>query len=301
MNYCPECGYPNDSSEHRCERCGIRFDHPAGPAPWLGQSVSRASAATAANPLEYPVVPAATPPQPRIRSRKNLQPGLPFDSAQSSTQSATATVETVGKVIRFPGHYEDPAPVPAAPPAPPVPVATWGPPEPRRLPAIPPEPPPRPLQQAISFPPSYAEPQTLLEFPVADLESRWNAAMIDGMLMLAGCGLFLLCFGLWARWMPHRPVDPLATVFLLLAVAGIPVLYLYAFLVFAKATPGMQWNRLRLVNFDGRPATRHQRKMRVLASLASVASLAVGFLWAIVDDEKLTWHDRMSETCLTLE
>jgi uncharacterized RDD family membrane protein YckC len=63
----------------------------------------------------------------------------------------------------------------------------------------------------------------------------------------------------------------------------------------------MSWMGLRLVNFDGRPATARQRRRRVWASAASMASLMLGFLWAAVDDEKLTWHDHMSETCLTEE
>src|ERR1035438_7987362 len=82
-------------------------------------------------------------------------------------------------------------------------------------------------------------------------------------------------------------------------MAILPLLYLHLFLIYAKQTPGMSWTGLRLVIFDGRPATARQRRLRVWASAASLASLLLGFFWAAVDDEKLTWHDHMSETCLT--
>ena len=62
----------------------------------------------------------------------------------------------------------------------------------------------------------------------------------------------------------------------------------------------MRWTGLRLVDFNGRPASRAQRVGRVLASVAGGGSFFLGFLWAVVDEEHLTWHDRMSETCLTL-
>ena len=59
MKTCAECGYPNDTSEHRCEKCGIRFEEPVFAAPARGQSrlpLPYARAATADNPLDFPVV-----------------------------------------------------------------------------------------------------------------------------------------------------------------------------------------------------------------------------------------------------
>ena len=54
---------------------------------------------------------------------------------------------------------------------------------------------------------------------------------------------------------------------------------------------------LRVVNFDGYPADARQRLVRfVCACLSTLAGL--GLLWALFDEEKLTWYDHMSKTFL---
>jgi uncharacterized RDD family membrane protein YckC len=327
LNHCPECGYPNDWSEHRCERCGIRFHHHVATAP----ARVAASPASAENPLEFPVVPAAVPPPlpsaltaapvwrgevrqrvGRFRERKLMQGSLPFDAPgvdlADSPSAGYPSGVTPGKVIRFPGSAPaEPSPEPpheppqdSALPAAlrPAPVATWGPPLPRpsarsATPAA--------VQQDIAFPRPYAEQTTLLEFPVAALRARAISALLDGLIVAAGYLLLFVAFyyagGKTAfTGLSRSALGPFAAV-----LAILPLLYLHLFLTYAKQTPGMSWMGLRLVNFDGRPATARQRRRRVWASAASMASLMLGFLWAAVDDEKLTWHDHMSETCLTEE
>ena len=61
-------------------------------------------------------------------------------------------------------------------------------------------------------------------------------------------------------------------------------------------TPGMQWTHLRLVNFDGQRPNRQQRLVRAAAGLLSLLAAGLGLLWALVDEETLTWHDHISET-----
>jgi uncharacterized RDD family membrane protein YckC len=61
----------------------------------------------------------------------------------------------------------------------------------------------------------------------------------------------------------------------------------------------MQHLGLRLVNFDGQPASRPERLWRLLGSIVSAGSFLLGFLWAAMDDERFSWHDRMSRTFLT--
>jgi len=61
-------------------------------------------------------------------------------------------------------------------------------------------------------------------------------------------------------------------------------------------TPGMRFAGLRLVNFDGRPPDRDQRLLRLGASVLSLASAGLGLVWALVDEESLTWHDHISKT-----
>ena len=86
-------------------------------------------------------------------------------------------------------------------------------------------------------------------------------------------------------------------------------LYLFAvsFLYFAWAwtrggqTLGMRAWRLRLVRRDGLPVTWGLAALRFLAALLSWAVAGAGFLWVLVDSDRLSWHDRLSATHLILE
>jgi uncharacterized RDD family membrane protein YckC len=61
-------------------------------------------------------------------------------------------------------------------------------------------------------------------------------------------------------------------------------------------TPGACWTGLRVVDFDGRTPTRKQRWFRLLGGFVSAIAAGIGLLWAIVDEERLTWHDHISKT-----
>jgi uncharacterized RDD family membrane protein YckC len=74
--------------------------------------------------------------------------------------------------------------------------------------------------------------------------------------------------------------------------------YQYAFLVFSGTTPGLRLTRLRVHRFDGTPASRNLRRWRVLASLLSCASLGLGYAWCFLDEDQLSWHDRITRTHL---
>ena len=74
--------------------------------------------------------------------------------------------------------------------------------------------------------------------------------------------------------------------------------YQYAFLVFSKTTPGLWLAKLEVTRFDGAPASRSLRRWRVLASLLSCASLGLGYAWCFLDEDQLSWHDRITRTHL---
>jgi uncharacterized RDD family membrane protein YckC len=74
--------------------------------------------------------------------------------------------------------------------------------------------------------------------------------------------------------------------------------YQCAFLVFSKTTPGLRWAKLEVTRFDGGPASRSLRRWRVLASLLSCASLGLGYAWCFLDEDQLSWHDRITRTHL---
>ena len=47
--------------------------------------------------------------------------------------------------------------------------------------------------------------------------------------------------------------------------------------------------------------TFEQRFKRLVASILSLAAAGLGLLWALADEEKLTWHDHISRTFVTID
>ena len=58
----------------------------------------------------------------------------------------------------------------------------------------------------------------------------------------------------------------------------------------------MQMAHLRLITFDGGPARRHTRRGRSVAMVLSTLSLGLGLVWALLDEDTLCWHYRITRT-----
>ena len=63
-------------------------------------------------------------------------------------------------------------------------------------------------------------------------------------------------------------------------------------------TLGMRAWKLRVVSAHGQTLTWQQAAVRFIMSLGSFLALGAGFLMALFDPDKLTWHDRYSRTYL---
>lgn len=61
-------------------------------------------------------------------------------------------------------------------------------------------------------------------------------------------------------------------------------------------TLGMRAWALRVEMRNGEPLTLATACLRFVAALLSAAPLGLGFLWALGDAERRTWHDRLSGT-----
>ena len=75
--------------------------------------------------------------------------------------------------------------------------------------------------------------------------------------------------------------------------------YHYLLLVYGGKTAGMQMANLSLHSFNGQVPGWKQRKRRVYSMMFSLVSMGLGFAWALVDEDCLCWHDRMTRTFLT--
>ena len=54
--------------------------------------------------------------------------------------------------------------------------------------------------------------------------------------------------------------------------------------------------RLRLFDEQGDTVSWSTAMMRVAGAYVSAQLLGLGYLWMLIDKEKLSWHDRFSET-----
>jgi uncharacterized RDD family membrane protein YckC len=65
-------------------------------------------------------------------------------------------------------------------------------------------------------------------------------------------------------------------------------------------TLGMRAWRAKLETDDGQAVNWSKAGIRFLAALLSIAPCGMGYLWALVDRDRLTWHDRISGTRVVL-
>jgi uncharacterized RDD family membrane protein YckC len=159
-------------------------------------------------------------------------------------------------------------------------------------------------QQALQFPEAEGDAvlgaQNELIFcdaPVALPGHRVLAALVDISWILIGLGIFVCTFFGAAYLVGADFVISRQTAPFLIAVGAVIALFYRSLWYFANAdTPGMRFAGLRLVDFDGREPNRDQRGLRQVASFLSLVAAGLGLVWALVDEENLTWHDHISKT-----
>jgi len=138
-----------------------------------------------------------------------------------------------------------------------------------------------------------ALPADLLPLQVAPMEDRIMAAVVDAALILCAFLLFVLVF---VTCTIHPPTGKPAMVAAGLTLTGLGALYQWLFLTYAEGTPGMRYARIALCTFDDENPSRKALQHRVWATLLAVLPLGMGILWALFDDDRLGWHDRMTRT-----
>ncbi len=82
------------------------------------------------------------------------------------------------------------------------------------------------------------------------------------------------------------------------AFAILALLYHALFFWFSGATPGMRAAHIALCTFDDENPTRRAVRRRLGAMLLSACPLGLGFVLAALDEERLTWHDRVTKMYL---
>jgi len=262
---CRYCQALNAEDDHRCSRCGRR----------LRMTPVYAGASAAAPALHYESsarVAVEPPPAPAVRKPITYQPSL-FTSRE------------LPRVVPFESI------APESVEAPPKRIVVS---KPRiRRPKV------IPGQQKLEFTPTGArrsrprEGVIYCDAPVAMPAHRAIAVALDASLIVMGLGIFGLIFKFAGGQMAFnaKTAPVLAGI-----VAGVVLFYKLLWSLASGDTPGMKWSHLTLVNFDGRVPNRKQRFHRLLSGVLSLAAAGIGLLWALADEETLTWHDHMSKT-----
>ena len=275
---CRYCQNWNEEDERRCVRCGRRLHlASARPAPENYPTSAATALALESIPGGQPL-PAAPPERP------NYQPSLFRDVA-----------------------YRDGVPGPKVVPIPMLTPSRQAPrhevasrrvrPATPRTPRRDPE-----SQQSLDFYGAQANPSALgtevhaviyCDAPVALPAHRMIAAAFDASMVLIAVGVFLAVFFLsGGMLMLSKQNAP----FLISIAALLGLFYRFLWVLGNGETPGMRFAGLRLVNFDGRLPDRDQRAFRQVSSMLSFLSAGLGLVWALVDEENLTWHDHISKT-----
>jgi len=275
---CRYCRAANSESEHRCQRCGRRLEARSyADAPYVH--------ASAAPQLE-PRYAAVSAPSARSAPELVTMPGGASEPRRApSWQPSLFGTRMLGRVVSLNELSGAKAPRQRKGRA-----ETLGRPRNRR---------PGSGQQALAFAEASAHarsdaPGQIIgcDAPVAIAAHRVMSAMLDlGLIALAVCVFLLITYALTGNLLlggHGLMVVGIAAVF--------GLLYKTLWCLGNGDTPGMYWSRLRTVNFDGLEPEREQRFTRLAAECLSLLAIGLGLLWALVDEEALTWHDHISRT-----
>ncbi len=137
--------------------------------------------------------------------------------------------------------------------------------------------------------PSMLPPQT------APLELRLMATTVDLLLVSSAVLAFVaVSVQILSRFAQRIPTGTPAAVGIAAAFAILWPLYQILFFTFSDQTPGMRYARLGLCTFTDENPTRRAMRRRIWAQIIALCPFGLGFLWALLDDDGLGWHDRIS-------
>lgn len=171
--------------------------------------------------------------------------------------------------------------------------------------ASPRAPKPRPAshdQQAFHFadesePAAGPAPVIVCDDLAAPRAARLRAALVDLLCTAAAVTLVLAPIFIWAR---PLILDRWTLAWMGSIVAAVVIVYPLIWIICGCGSMGARATRLTLISFDGTRPSTAARYRRLLATVISVSAAGVGLLWALFDEDHLTWHDHMSGTFPTV-
>ena len=299
--HCKHCGFVNGEDDHRCLRCGRRLSGVviAAPPGYSGANalaqalvtkdteefapVRVAAVSGAGATAEHPML-FAPPVQPG-RPGQNV---IPFDQLVRDASVRSGARVTVAAPQ---------PPAAASPTATPAHMRAR-----KSSPTIAPD-----LQGQLDFVPGAplkarrlktdVDAQVFCDQPVATPTHRAVASAIDGAVILIGFGVLLGIFSLLGG---SFGAGRMLWIGLGAAFTLVTMLYGLIWAIAGRETAGMRFTDLQLITFDGFPLDSRSRALRFASTWLSFCSGGLGLLWAVADEENLTWHDHISKTFPTI-
>ena len=151
-------------------------------------------------------------------------------------------------------------------------------------------------EQQFTYSPADAEQQTGGLYPVASMWDRRLAGIVDVIFLLFAYGGFLALFGSLGG---QFSLSKLSAAVCVSALAIVYLQYFALFTIFGGTTPGMMCRGLQVVSFSGDEPSARQLVLRSIGYVLSAGTGFLGFIWAVWDEDALTWHDRISRTYLS--
>ncbi len=136
-----------------------------------------------------------------------------------------------------------------------------------------------------------AQTSTALPIYTAPVSRRCMAAAVDACCIGAA---FLLAVAAAAYASPVLPQGGFATLSAIGTLVAFGIMYLLLFSTLADATPGMRYARIAFCTFSDDNPTRKAIRKRLFAMALAAVPLGLGFAWALLDEDRLGWHDRIS-------
>jgi uncharacterized RDD family membrane protein YckC len=150
-----------------------------------------------------------------------------------------------------------------------------------------------PFESNVSQSLRMVEDQIQTGLTVAPIGRRVRAGLVDAVFVF-GCFLIFLLIVFFVpdfAFLTKSSLMGMGSVWLLIFSA-----YIFLFTTLGHETLGMNREDLQIVNFQGvRPSLR-EAGLRCFGCVISLGCFCLGFLWALFDPDRLTWHDKMSKT-----
>jgi uncharacterized RDD family membrane protein YckC len=127
----------------------------------------------------------------------------------------------------------------------------------------------------------------------APIALRFMAFAVDFSLVTGAFFAFVFVF---TAAIPSVPTGMMAAALGGAVYGSLWLLYQVLFFSLRGATPGMLYARIGLCTFDDRNPTPIALRRRLAAWWLSCLPVGIGFLWCFVDEDNLSWHDRITRT-----